>query len=226
VAAGTCTIKASQSGNATYGPVPKVNRSFAVAKASQSIAFEALADLPIGSAPFSVTAKASSGLTVTVVSATKPVCTIKRGKVTVVSIGTCTLKASQSGNANYDAAPDAVQSFVVTSATPASQTISFVAPPDRGYGMPPFAVDATASSGLPVILTSLSPAACVAAGLTVTLVAPGICTLRATQEGNGTYAPAPPVERSFAVTAPVPNRLQYSYDGAGNVIGIRRTRFP
>jgi len=60
----------------------------------------------------------------------------------------------------------------------------------------------------------------------VTLVAPGICTLRATQEGNGTYAPAPPVERSFAVTAPAAVRLQYTYDGAGNVIGIRRTSFP
>jgi hypothetical protein len=199
VAAGTCTIQATQNGNATYAAAPRVSQSFTVAKASQTIAFDPLADVPLGAAAFDVVATASSGLAVTLASTTRAVCTTKDTRVTLVAIGTCTLEASQAGSAGYLAAPKVTRSFGVVGATRTAQTITFPAPSDRGYGAAPFAVGATASSGLPVVVASLTSSVCTVAGDTVTLAAPGTCTLRAAQPGDGTYAPAPAVDRSFGI---------------------------
>ncbi|MGO9991142.1 MAG: hypothetical protein ACLPTF_01330 [Steroidobacteraceae bacterium] len=98
-----------------------------------------------------------------------------------------------------------ITSFVVLTPIPIAQTIS-VPPqpmPPRYFGTVPFAVPVSASSGLPVALTSLSPATCdVAGGTTVTLNSSGTtgtCMLQATQEGNGYYLPATPATLTFMV---------------------------
>ena len=82
-----------------------------------------------------------------------------------------------------------------------SQTISFVPIGNQVSSAAPFAVTATASSALPVSLSSLTPAVCTLNGSTVTLVAAGVCTIQANQAGNGTYAPAAPVNQTFQVEA-------------------------
>ena len=82
-----------------------------------------------------------------------------------------------------------------------SQAITFAPPADKTIGDPDFPITATASSGLPVSLTSLTPGVCTLSGNVVTLVSTGQCTLRAVQGGDSTYAPAPPVTQSFAVLA-------------------------
>jgi len=72
-----------------------------------------------------------------------------------------------------------------------------------GGGTPP---SATASSGLPVTITSLTPAQCQAtagaSSYTITLLAVGTCTLQATQAGNVNYNPATPVDGSFVIFSP------------------------
>ena len=219
-AAGTCTIRASQTGDAIYAAAPSVSRSFTVAKASQTITFGALAARPLGTAPFSITATASSGLAVTFASLTTPVCTVSGTTLTLVAVGTCTIRASQAGNANYLAAPNVSQSFSVTSLTP--QTIVFAALVDRVLGAAPFTVSATASSGLPVTFASLTAPVCAVSGNTVTLVAVGTCTIRASQAGNASYAAAPNVDQSFAVGTVAQSAVQYTYDAAGNLIQIQR----
>ena len=96
-------------------------------------------------------------------------------------------------------------SGVLLTAVATSQTISFAPLPGRTLGDPPFTVAATASSGLPVTFSSLTPAVCTTGGgngATVTLTAAGTCTLAADQAGDIDYAPAPRVTQSFAVTAP------------------------
>jgi hypothetical protein len=71
--------------------------------------------------------------------------------------------------------------------------------PDRVTLDPPFAVSATASSGLPVSFSVVSgPATVFGSTVTLTGVA-GTVTLRAEQPGNTDYYPAPPVEQSFEV---------------------------
>src|ERR1019366_5355094 len=100
--------------------------------------------LPIS---FAVSATASSGLAVSFNSQTTLVCTVSGATVTLVSVGTCTIQATQAGNTNYAAATPVNQSFQVTQEP---QTITFGALSNRAFGTAPFAVSATASSGLAV----------------------------------------------------------------------------
>lgn len=84
-----------------------------------------------------------------------------------------------------------------------SQTITFNALADKTWGDAPFALNASASSGLAVIFTSQTPGSCsVTGGNTVTLQAIGTCTIRASQGGDSNYEEAANVERSFAILAP------------------------
>ncbi len=59
----------------------------------------------------------------------------------------------------------------------------------------------SASSGLPVTLTSTTTAVCTVSGETVTLKKAGTCRIRGVQAGNATYAAAPALVRSIVVTA-------------------------
>ncbi|MGH2378354.1 MAG: carboxypeptidase regulatory-like domain-containing protein [Candidatus Limnocylindria bacterium] len=82
------------------------------------------------------------------------------------------------------------------------QSITFGALDDRTLGDAPFTVSATASSGLTVVFSSTTAGICTVSAATVTLVAAGSCTVRASQAGNGTWSAAVSVDRSFAVAAP------------------------
>ena len=195
VSAGTCTIQATQAGNANYATATPVNQSFQVTPASQTITFGTLANQPFGTQPFPVGATATSGLAVTFASTT-PACTVSGATVTLAAVGTCTIQATQAGNANYAAATPVNQSFQVT---PGSQTITFGALANQLFGTPAFPVSATASSGLAVSFAATTPA-CTVSGATVTLAAVGTCTIQATQAGNANYAAATPVNQSFQVT--------------------------
>jgi uncharacterized repeat protein (TIGR03803 family) len=80
------------------------------------------------------------------------------------------------------------------------QTITFTAISSQIQGRP-LKLHASASSGLPVTFTSSTPTICTVSGTTATLVSAGTCTIVASQMGNGVYAAATPVSRSFTVQA-------------------------
>jgi hypothetical protein len=196
VALGTCTIHATQDGSADYAAATPVNRSFLVTPYGQTITFAALPNEPIGTAPFTVNATASSGLAVSFASITSAVCTVSGSTVTLVTVGICAIQATQWGNTTYAAATPVYRSFHVQ----ATQTITFGALANQPLSTPPFTISATASSGLTVKFYSQTPGKCTVSGATVTLVAVGTCTLEATQPGNADYAAAAPVLESFQVT--------------------------
>jgi sugar lactone lactonase YvrE len=83
----------------------------------QTITFAALSTQPLGTAPFIVSATASSGLAVNFASTTSAVCTVSSATVTLASAGTCTIQATQAGNADYTAATPVSQSFQVSDFT-------------------------------------------------------------------------------------------------------------
>jgi uncharacterized protein (TIGR03437 family) len=95
----------------------------------------------------------------------------------------------------------------------ASQTITFFPVPNQIFGVSPFVIDPTASSGLPVGLASTTPAVCKTASILVQLLKAGTCSITATQPGNSSYNAATPVTQSFVVSVanpsgtltPVPN---------------------
>jgi hypothetical protein len=86
--------------------------------------------------------------------------------------------------------------------TQANQTINFTLPPAVLALTSPLAVTATATSGLPVAIQSLTPSICTVAGYNINLLAGGTCILRAGQSGNSTYAPALYIDRAMLVLYP------------------------
>ncbi len=106
--------------------------------------------------------------------------------------------AAQDGAGNFGQIggfPAFLGSFSVT--VKQDQSISFAPLPNKILGEPPFAVAATASSGLPVSFTASGP--CSVSGNTVSLSAAGVCTITATQVGNDVFNSAPSVSQSFDV---------------------------
>jgi hypothetical protein len=81
-----------------------------------------------------------------------------------------------------------------------TQEITFAALDDKAVGDPDFGISASASSGLPVSFTSLTPAVVTVSGTNVTIVGAGTATIRASQAGDANYSAAPDVDRSFTVT--------------------------
>ena len=199
-------------GYAAPSAVGAASYTMVAAPQNQVIAFPYEPNLPLGTAPFTISATsmiyptplagpASTNLTVSYASATPSVCTVSGTTVTLAGGGTCTIQATQAGNSTYAAAPPVSQSFQVSSGQQ-SQTINFGALVNQALGAAPFTISATASSGLAVSFASTTPPVCTVSGTTVTLVAVGTCTIQATQGGNVTYSAATPVDQSFQVTAP------------------------
>ena len=192
--AGSCTITASQAGNGSFLPATPVARSFTIGKAGQTISFGALGDKTVGDPDFAVSATASSGLAVSF--AASGTCTVNGQTVHLTGAGTCTITASQAGNANYNAATPVARSFQVTQ-TQQPQTITFAALGNKTWGDPDFTVSATASSGLPVSFSA--GGTCTVSGSTVHIVGAGGCQITASQPGNASYLPASNVARPFTV---------------------------
>ena len=194
--AGSCTITASQPGNENYKAADSVDQTFAIAQQPQTISFAAIGDITLGDADVTVSPTVDTGLDVYLVS--NGPCTIDSATapahVHATGAGTCTITASQPGDADRAPAPQVARSFAIAKA---GQTITFPAIANRVFGGP-FAVDAQSSSGLVVSLAASG--ACQVSGSTVTPTDAGTCTLVATQAGNTNYRPAASVTRSFAIT--------------------------
>ncbi len=108
-------------------------------------------------------------------------------------------QTAESNQAGSDMAGNIAAYYFVVLPGPLSQTITFNPLANQTYGVPPFPISATASSGLPVTFLSNTTAVCTVTGNTVTILAAGTCSITAYQAGNNTYASATPVTQSFTV---------------------------
>ncbi|MBL0218681.1 MAG: hypothetical protein IPQ07_32995 [Myxococcales bacterium] len=134
-------IDANQAGDANYNAAPQAQQSFAVGKGDQTISFTSTAPAPgvAGGPTYTVTATATSGLTVTfsIDPSSAAVCSIASSTVTFLTIGTCTINANQAGNTNFNAAPQV------------QQMVTVAAPPPTAVADGPSA-DYTANAGIPI----------------------------------------------------------------------------
>ncbi len=83
-------------------------------------------------------------------------------------------------------------------ADPFDQIITFGALTNPTYGDAPLALSATASSGLPVSFAILSGPATLTGDI-LTITGAGSVTIEASQAGDDTYLPAPPVDQLLTV---------------------------
>ena len=136
--------------------------------------------------------------------------------MTLVAAGQCTITANQAGDPSFLGADPVVQSFAVNTpdvpvtqpAVPGTQpdapaqtaqTITVDPVPDIIVESGQITLNATTTSGLPVIVTSSTPDVCTVSGLIVTPVAPGTCTIVVEQPGNDQFGSAPTVTHSFTI---------------------------
>jgi hypothetical protein len=98
-----------------------------------------------------------------------------------------------------------------------TQTLTFDPIPDQVISRVPISLTAIASSGLPVIYTVVNGPATVA-DEKLYLTWAGAITVRATQDGNDTYAAAPALERTFAAIVPSQPWLAIQFGEAGRLL--------
>ncbi|NMC41216.1 MAG: T9SS type B sorting domain-containing protein [Bacteroidales bacterium] len=196
LSAGISEISALQAGNAIYAPARYI-RTLTVSKANQTITFNPLADKTYGDSPFSLTATASSGLPVSYSSDNPAVASVTGNTVTINGAGTAVITASQSGNSNWNPAPDVQRTLTVSRA---NQTITFDPLPAKTFGDAPFTISASATSGLAVSFTSDNPAVASVSGNTVTINGAGTANITASQAGNANYNAAPDVQQTLSVS--------------------------
>lgn len=201
IGAGTCTIAADQAGNVDYLAAPRVTTNLIIPKADQTIG--AISFTP-GQISLGETATASavatSGLTISWSTTTTSICTINGRNIQGIGVGTCTVTASQAGDANYKAASPQTGNLVVGKGSQTISAITFTPTSLEVDGSTK--ASATASSGLPVVFTSTTPSICSAVGIngsTIQALTSGNCTIAANQAGNSTYGAAPQVTGSLSV---------------------------
>ena len=135
--AGTCSITASQAGNATYAAATPVSQSFTVNASgllAQTITFANPGSQTVGT-PLTLVATATSGLPVSFTSTTTSVCTVSGTTAIFLIAGTCSITASQPGNATYAAAMPVSQSFPVIATTGGSTVGYSSCPAPAGSGV-------------------------------------------------------------------------------------------
>ena len=168
-----------------------------ITQANQTITFPTIADIDIANTTqVTLMATSDAGLDITY--------TLDQGDgslsgntLTVNSTGNFVLTATQAGTNNYVAATPVSQSFTVTDSRKQDQTITFGAITEQTYG-DDLTLSATASSNLPVTYTLTSGAGTITNGV-LTIEGVGSYEVRASQDGDTDYNPAPEVTQSFTV---------------------------
>ena len=183
--AGNRTLTATYAGNANYngGVSAGVAHVVTPLQSPQTITFTQPADSALSAGPVGLTATASSGLTVSFASTTPAVCTVSVASASLVSVGVCSISATQAGNASFAAATPVTKTFNVLKG---AQTITFTQPADTALAAGPVSLTASASSGLAVSFASNSAAVCSVAGNSVTLVSVGLCSISALRRATPT----------------------------------------
>lgn len=194
--------------------------------AEQRIDFPAIGTRAPGLA-FTVEASASSGLPLSLSAHPASLCTMTGQVLMPLASGSCTVKASQAGNAEFAAAAEVSRSFDIQAPSLLEQTITFrtSAPVGATVGGS-YEVAATGgASGNPVSFSIVASAATVCTiapdGYTVRFVTDGICTINADQAGNANYAAAAQARQSIQVAPLVrPAAPQLSSASDGAIVGV------
>jgi hypothetical protein len=210
---GTCTVTYDQAGNGNYTAVGEVSETVSAQKASQTITFGSLANHTFGDMPVQLTATASSGLAVSFSAGSTDQCTIAGATVTITGAGSCTVTASQPGDANDTAAPTVSQTFSIARASSVTTVASSANPSILKQGVT-FTVTVTSGAGTPSgTVTIKDGATTLASGLP--LSATGAATLTTSALSAGTHsitASYSPIANfsSSATSTPLSQQVRYT----------------
>jgi uncharacterized repeat protein (TIGR02543 family) len=196
LAAGLCTITASQNGDSSYVAAALVARSITISAGQQIITFTAPTTMTGTGGTQTLVASSSAGNSYPVsFSTSSSTCSISGTTLTSLSGGSCSITASQAGDTSVGAAASVVRTITIGGL---SQTITFNALAAISIPSGTQSLVASSSSGLTVTFTTSSPA-CSVSGSTLTAVSAGSCVVTASQAGDSTYKEALVTSRSITV---------------------------
>jgi hypothetical protein len=190
---GTAVITARQAGDDHYESA-QLSRTLTVNAASQVITFPEISGKTYGDAPFSLHASSNVGQLFYVSSNPQTAIVSDEGEVTVTGAGTSVITVR---GLNMDGTLDAVTRTLTVNK--AFQTITFPEIPVKTYGIHPFNLQATSSSGLSVSYESSNPQVASIWNSTVTIHSAGTTRITASQAGNENYNPSDKVSRTLVV---------------------------
>jgi hypothetical protein len=230
---GNCVIDANQAGNATYGPAPQVQQAFSVGQGAQTITFSSTVPATqfAGGPSYLATATSASGLpiTISIAATSSSVCVVTGAPITspagsaastntsvvnFIGAGTCTIVASNPGNANVR--PATAQQVATVSIGVQTVLFNSIAPSGGQTAKVGGTYGVRVSNGSGVTMTSLSVApsslgVCSLSGVTgsgglggftagvVKFAGAGTCALLASAPGTNAFLPGPTVTQSFVV---------------------------
>ena len=202
VGPGSCDVTATQGGDWRYEPAVPVTRQIVVSLGSQVITFEPEGSVVMTESSVTLSASASSGLSVSFEAGPSSVCTVAGTSLTLEGAGSCEVTATQAGDWHYEPAVPVTRQIVVSLG---SQVITFE--PEGSVVMTESSVtlSASASSGLSVSFEAGPSSVCTSDGAELVLVGWGSCEVTATQAGDRRYEPAVPVTRWIAVLSGGPD---------------------
>lgn len=195
VGAGTANIFANQSGNDNYNAATEQTQSITIEKSTQTISFGSLGEVAIDEGTLTLSGTASSGLTLNYTSSDLDVATIDGDVVTLLTVGTIDITASQPGNDDYLPADDVIQTLVIKD----GQTITFNEISEKSVTDDDFDLDATSTSGLTITYSISDESVATINGSTVSIVGAGTATITASQSGNDNYVAAADVTQQLVV---------------------------
>ncbi|HYO43882.1 MAG TPA: fibronectin type III domain-containing protein [Candidatus Limnocylindrales bacterium] len=165
-------------------------------------------------ATLELSATATSGLPVQLAVDTPDTCSLAANALALTNVGSCTVTATQDGDATFASAPPVTRTIEIadTPPDPQPQTLAFTLPA-AGYVGATVELNGSLNSPLEVVYTVETPGVCASDGTTLALDAAGTCTVTASQPGNVDWLPAE------AVTASMDVRLQPFVTDDGATLG-------
>jgi hypothetical protein len=216
--AGPVSVTASQSGNASYSAATPVVRGFTVNPAALTVtANNASRAYGAANPAFTyaimgfVNSETSAVVSGTATETTTATSTSGAGAYPI----TFSTEGLVAANYTFN-----YVSGALTVSGGVAQTITFNSIPNVTYGGGPITLTATASSGMPVTYAFTGPVT--VSGSTLTIIGAGPVTVTAAQVGNGNYAAATPVLRSFTVA---PALLTVTANSASRSFGVGNPSF-
>ena len=197
---GSVRITATQAGDGNWLQATAYQDWIVTAtpRSDQNITFPQIPAKNTLSANFDLNATSDSGLPVsfTVVSGGSYATVTSDGNVSIQGAGVVTIRASQDGNASFNAAPTVEQNMTINKAP---QTITFSSITNQNLSAGTYTLNATASSGLGVSFTSSDSSKVSITGNVATFISGGTVQITANQGGNSIYDAASAVTQNLTV---------------------------
>jgi hypothetical protein len=140
--------------------------------------------------PQNLIGSATSNLSIAFQSNSPSICSVTGSRVTPIATGTCSITASQPGNAIYSAAPSVTRTLNITAAPKLPQNPELVPPTAMLTDEPPQKLWATSNTPTPIQISVGPSSVCtIDSRNNVIPVSAGTCTISVTQAGTRQYNP-------------------------------------